>query len=372
MDFEKVRKFQEICGLSPTPSKNDQDECDQHLRPSCEEKSCTSEDAELRKRRMDYQVNNYFLHYMFLFGSLVGTEIFYISALPFVFWNLDIYIARMAVTVWVVTMYLGQAAKDILRWPRPTWPVFKLETRVEAEYGLPSTHAIAATAFPFTMLIAAFGRYEFNIFIGVFLACAWCGLVSLSRMYVGMHSILDVMAGIALAASYLYFGWPFMEMVNDYTLHSKYAPYIIIVSHFILAIVYPNPDRWSTSRGDTVIILGVGAGVHCATWFGSYYGFDWDATGDLPQQLILPSLSDARVALIRYAIGMALILSVRFVAKYASLVVICHAASISTKDKLSRRRTEVEVPYKFFTYACVGFCTNFIVPLLLERLGIVF
>lgn len=51
--------------------------------------------------------------------------------------------------------------KDLIRWPRPTWPpVFKLETRVEAEYGVPSTHAIAGTALPFSFLMAMYGKYE--------------------------------------------------------------------------------------------------------------------------------------------------------------------------------------------------------------------
>jgi len=50
--------------------------------------------------------------------------------------------------------------KEFIKWPRPSWPpVFKLETRVEAEFGLPSTHAVAGTALPFSFLMAVYGRY---------------------------------------------------------------------------------------------------------------------------------------------------------------------------------------------------------------------
>lgn len=60
-----------------------------------------------------------------------------------------------------IVMYMGQASKDLLKWPRPSCPpVVKLETRVEAEYGMPSTHAIAATAISFTFLLAALERYQ--------------------------------------------------------------------------------------------------------------------------------------------------------------------------------------------------------------------
>ena len=57
--------------------------------------------------------------------------------------------------------YIGQALKDIIQWPRPHYPpVFKLEQRVAAEYGIPSTHAVAGTILPFSFLMAMYGRYE--------------------------------------------------------------------------------------------------------------------------------------------------------------------------------------------------------------------
>ena len=56
--------------------------------------------------------------------------------------------------------YIGQVLKDLICWPRPQWPpVFKLETRVQAEYGVPSTHAIAGTSIPFSIVMAMDGRY---------------------------------------------------------------------------------------------------------------------------------------------------------------------------------------------------------------------
>ena len=58
-------------------------------------------------------------------------------------------------------MYIGQVLKDVLKLPRPlSPPVVKLESRVEAEYGLPSTHAIAATSIFFTLLLSAPSRVQ--------------------------------------------------------------------------------------------------------------------------------------------------------------------------------------------------------------------
>lgn len=63
-----------------------------------------------------------------------------------------------------LVMYVGQVMKDLLKLPRPpSPPVVKLETRVNAEYGLPSTHAMAATAISFTVLLSAPSRIQVSI-----------------------------------------------------------------------------------------------------------------------------------------------------------------------------------------------------------------
>lgn len=58
-------------------------------------------------------------------------------------------------------MYIGQVSKDILKWPRPhSPPVVKLEVKADAEYGMPSTHAMAATAISFTFFIVTVNQYK--------------------------------------------------------------------------------------------------------------------------------------------------------------------------------------------------------------------
>lgn len=60
-----------------------------------------------------------------------------------------------------IVMYIGQVFKDILKWPRPlSPPVVKLEMRTNAEYGMPSTHAMAATAISFSFFIATMNQYK--------------------------------------------------------------------------------------------------------------------------------------------------------------------------------------------------------------------
>jgi membrane-associated phospholipid phosphatase len=138
-----------------------------------------------------YIVKNYFYYYLFRFSAALGQEVFYITFLPFTQWNIDPYLSRRLVVIWVLVMYVGQVAKDILKWPRPsTPPVVKLEKRVIAEFGMPSTHAMAATAISFTFLISTMDRYQYPFLLGLTMAIVFSTLVCLSRLYTGMHTVL--------------------------------------------------------------------------------------------------------------------------------------------------------------------------------------
>lgn len=57
------------------------------------------------------RVYNAVLSLLFHLGSMLGSEIMYITFFPFVFWNIDLALARRLVYMWCITMYLGQGLK---------------------------------------------------------------------------------------------------------------------------------------------------------------------------------------------------------------------------------------------------------------------
>lgn len=108
----------------------------------------------------EYVIENKWLHYLFLFGTSLGDEMFYSIFFTFWFWNVDGAVGRRVVLVWALCMYIGQCLKDIIRWPRPSSPpVFKLESKWSLEYGMPSTHAIVGAAVPLTIIYFTSSRY---------------------------------------------------------------------------------------------------------------------------------------------------------------------------------------------------------------------
>lgn len=109
----------------------------------------------------EFLIENRFLYYLFTFGTELGNELFYITFFPFVIWNVDAFVGRRLIMVWVWVMYLGQCTKDVIGWSRPASPpVVKVEVFYNSEYSMPSTHAMSGTAIPFALFFMTYGRWE--------------------------------------------------------------------------------------------------------------------------------------------------------------------------------------------------------------------
>lgn len=55
---------------------------------------------------------------------------------------------------------------------------------------MPSTHAMVGVSIPFSILLYTMNRYQYNIPVGLFIAVIWCAVVCVSRLYLGMHTVL--------------------------------------------------------------------------------------------------------------------------------------------------------------------------------------
>ncbi|KAG7232942.1 hypothetical protein INR49_005794 [Caranx melampygus] len=319
----------------------------------------------------EFLIENRFLYYMFTFGTELGNELFYITFFPFVIWNLDAFVGRRLIMVWVWVMYLGQCTKDVIGWPRPASPpVVKVEMFYNSEYSMPSTHAMSGTAIPFSLFFMTYGRWEYPFTLGFSLALCWCLLVCVSRIYMGMHSVLDVIAGFLYSVFILLFFLPALDLVDGFNLTFRYAPLIIISLHLGLGLFSFTLDTWSTSRGDTAQILGTGAGVALASHVNHHLGLLPDATPDqLP--LATPALSAALVgaAVLRLVGGVLVLVATRALMKAVTIPLVCRVFGVPSGDvRKARQHMEVELPYRYIVYGTVGFNVLFLVPLLFSYL----
>ncbi|XP_069494333.1 sphingosine-1-phosphate phosphatase 1 [Ambystoma mexicanum] len=313
------------------------------------------------------------LHRLFALGTELGNELFYISFFPFWIWSVDAFVGRRLIIVWVWVMYLGQCSKDLLRRPRPASPpVLKLEVYYISEYSLPSTHAMSGTAIPLSLLLLSWGRWQFPFMLGLLLAVVWCTLVCSSRIYMGMHSVLDVIVGVLYTILIMIVFHPALELIDHFNLTYTYAPVIIIGLHLGLGLFSFTLDTWSTSRGDTAQILGSGAGIACGSHVNYLLGLMVDPSPDqLPFDPLPITLTMCANAMLKFLIGVVLLLLIRHVMKKTTIPLACWICGIACDDvRKARQHMEVELPYRYITYGMVGFGVMFMVPFLFTIIGL--
>ena len=100
------------------------------------------------------KVHNKFWYHLFKFGGFLGEEVAYALLYSFLVWNVDSVVGRRVFLVGMFTFYIGQALKELLRWPRPLVPqVVRMETRFDGEFGMPSTHAMMWFSLPVSIIV---------------------------------------------------------------------------------------------------------------------------------------------------------------------------------------------------------------------------
>ena len=131
--------------------------------------------------------------------SFMGNEEFYLIVAPIIYWCFD---TRLGLRVGLALMVSGvfnTAFKFIFHHPRPYWIDTKVHAySAESSFGAPSGHAQNA--------VVVWGRLAIGIqrkwFWGV--AIAFMFLISLSRIYLGVHFLHDVLLGWLFGALLLW------------------------------------------------------------------------------------------------------------------------------------------------------------------------
>ena len=124
--------------------------------------------------------------------TALGEELFYLAALPAVYWSIDKRLGRQLGYIFLLSAATNNIAKNLFRQPRPFWLDPSVRLREAESYGLPSGHAQHATAV--YLLLAAWVRRGW-VWL---LAFVFILLMSLSRVYLGVHFIQDVVVGFML------------------------------------------------------------------------------------------------------------------------------------------------------------------------------
>ncbi len=184
-----------------------------------------------------------FLDAVFSVITLFGDETLFMAVGMLVFWCVDKYQGYYLLTTGFLGTLINQFLKMLCRIPRP-WvkdPSFTIvESAREAAsgYSFPSGHTQSSVG-----LFGGIARWNKARSIRL-LAIAACVLVPLSRMYLGVHTPLDVGVSVAIALLLVFVGYPLFKKAAD----SPKLMYIILgvltaisFAYLLFSVLFPFP-----------------------------------------------------------------------------------------------------------------------------------
>ena len=222
------------------------------------------------------KVTNRFLNIVFRLASTMGEEIF--GAMPLLFWY-ALPLSLPFATNFVFLILIGQLIKDFVMLPRPVgncdkWKIVKLDPTFDTEFGMPSSHTM--TGYLPVVVVQSFSRMGFSIPLWAWGICIiYLILVGLSRLYLGVHSVYDVIGG-AILGLIIILATDRIDSAFTSTVYTGASGiYIILVLFLLFVTAYPKPTKaWSASYGTSAQVFGTWMGVAASIW----YIFQFNAT----------------------------------------------------------------------------------------------
>ena len=196
------------------------------------------------------------------FFTLLGTEDFYVLLVITVLWIFDARLGRLLVLLMAAAFYFAGAVKNLLVLPRPPSPPIK-PLKKDSDWGLPSHHALLAVNMPWYLWFYMYQNYQLEPVVAIVLftvLASWSFCVMFSRLYLGVHSPADVVAGGFLGCLLLAFWLQIDDMVDFYITTSN-SCYVILVGVIILMYIHPDPHPLTITYDDTLAMAGITVGV---------------------------------------------------------------------------------------------------------------
>ncbi|XP_065856666.1 lipid phosphate phosphatase delta [Euphorbia lathyris] len=279
-----------------------------------------------------------FFDALFSLLSCVVSVPFYTAFLPFLFWSGHGKLAREMTLLMALCDYIGNCIKDMVSAPRPSCPPVRRITATKdeeenaLEYGLPSSHTLNTVCLSGYLLHYVLSHTE-NLdakveFAGFAIVCLLVGLIAFGRIYLGMHSLVDVMGGFTIGLAVLPFWLTVNEYIDDFIVAGQNVTTFWAVLSFLFLFAYPTPEFPTPSFEFHTAFTGVAFGIVSGIQ-QTYHQFHHEDVPRLFAQLTIPAF------LGRILVGLPTILIVKFCSKTLAkwvLPVISNTLSIPIKS----------------------------------------
>lgn len=217
-------------------------------------------------------------------------------------------------------------------------------------------------------------RFSLNIYVGLIAIVLWVSVISMSRVYLGMHSVLDLVLGVTISVVLLAVILPLTDGILDFMATTSYSAFPILLIPILLIVFFPTTEMWTPTRGDTCCIAAVFSGIELGVWFN--YQFGLMSLNDAPYQLTF-DLGDPLYLAGRTVVGLIIVALTEFLGKLFSYPFLSNLVGADPKklkeSENSVKNTNknfVDLTSKFFTYSVLGFNTVVLVPVALQYVNL--
>jgi membrane-associated phospholipid phosphatase len=260
--------------------------------------------------------------------TFFGEELFFMVLLPFVYWSINRAAGARLLLLFLFSAWVNAAVKVLAVDSRP----YQYDSRVkalqqESSWGFPSAHTqISVTVWGY--MAAAFRKKWLFV-----LAVAIMVLVPLSRLYLGVHDLPDLIGGYAIG---------FILLIVFIQLENRCASWLEnknMVSLLGIAVIAPA----------VLLVVSPGQDEGCVTAASTLMGY---AVGFVIERKYLSFSSDGPVLkkILRYALGLIVIIGL-----WAGL-------------KAAFQGLEPLLVFRFIRYALIGVWVSLGAPWLFVRL----
>ncbi|XP_026662379.1 lipid phosphate phosphatase delta-like isoform X2 [Phoenix dactylifera] len=303
-------------------------------------------------------------------------------------------------TPWILRL------QDVVSAPRPSSPPVRRVTATKdekenaMEYGLPSSHALNTVCLSGYLLHYALTHGVQNgvtVAVGFALVFTLVMIIGIGRIYLGMHSLIDVVSGISFGLVILAFWLTIHGYVDDFIISGQNVTSFLASLSLLLCFAYPTPEFPTPSFEYHTAFVGAAFGIVSGIR-QTYFHFHHEGVPRIfsPQIPLLVFLG-------RMLVGISTILMVKFCSKAIAkwlLPVMCNTLGIpivsscyvpalrgsdSSKSKsdgkqlgylqkviafFPRKAYDVDTGIRFLQYAGLGWSVTDLAPSLFSHLNL--
>lgn len=292
----------------------------------------------------------------------LGTEYFYMLLTTVIYWCVDTTLGLRIGLILLLSDSVKSFFKVLLHSPRPYWIDPRVQAlAAESSFGMPSGHSLSAMSI-WGMFASTVKRKSF------WLAALIIFLMGISRIYLGVHFLHDVVLGWLigglLLALVVYFEKPVVDWFAHLTLGLRLATalgsaMVMIAAGmavFAITSAWPLPDSWvatalAANPGEPIDPLNLeGVFTVSGTWFGMTAGLALLAGGNGGHDPHGPITS----RILRFLLGI------------AGLGIIYFGLKLIFPDTPDF----IGYVFRFVRYSMVGFWVTWLAPLIFVKLGL--